>query len=99
MHTLQNLVELDVSHNKVQNLDVLAGVCKKLKGLVSVYCDGNPAFLTNNEDIRIQFLAKLPQMKALGAWLKLLNGFEIGIEERVHLYLPRLSTSNANTLP
>ncbi len=48
-----------------------------------VYIDNNPFWSENEVESRVKFLGGITHMDNLGAALKYLNGYEIGIAERV----------------
>jgi Leucine-rich repeat (LRR) protein len=80
---LRHLRALDVSDNNVCDFAALITLASALPALEFFSCSGNPCFPNNEPLLRINLISKLPCMRLLGAPLKLLNGFEISIDERV----------------
>ncbi|KAJ5074549.1 leucine rich repeat protein [Anaeramoeba ignava] len=81
LDTLQNLEELDLSWNLFKHLKFVCGYLNGISSLISIFILGNPCYLNETKESRIQFFRFFPSVFTTKSALQKLNGNEIEIKE------------------
>lgn len=78
------LLALDLSNNKLKDLDEVVNVIRDLKKLRVLFLDNNPCYPSDDPDIRVKLLAKLyVYFDPLDFPIKNLGGKKLTVIEKV----------------
>eukprot|EP00027_Filamoeba_sp_ATCC50430_P016759 CAMPEP_0168569714 /NCGR_PEP_ID=MMETSP0413-20121227/16321_1 /TAXON_ID=136452 /ORGANISM="Filamoeba nolandi, Strain NC-AS-23-1" /LENGTH=833 /DNA_ID=CAMNT_0008602261 /DNA_START=610 /DNA_END=3111 /DNA_ORIENTATION=- len=96
LSNLTGLKGLDLSNNKLKDVEHTAMALRELKTLTILFLDNNPCFPQNDNENRVKFLTKyLQYFDPATMPLKFLNGQKISVQEKCQA-LKKVKNFNAN---